>query len=166
MAHITKNANTMLLFLVVLTITFLVGATVFYQTNLASINKRYNEKVGNLRQVEKELNVKIQILEQIREDLKLQTAREETFTEKYTEIRGEKETLESEKTTLESEKESLESSLDKARNDKRLAENRLALEEARAIKLAGDFAECEDDLNDAKNQVDYYYDQLQTCEGN
>ena len=94
MAAIHKNANMMLLFLIVLTLTFLVGATVFYQTNLASVNDKYNDKVDKLKGVEKELNAKIRILEQIREDLKLKTAREETFTVKYTEIRGEKDVCE------------------------------------------------------------------------
>lgn len=154
----------MLLFLIVLTVTFLVGATVFYQTNLASVNTKYNTKVAQLKEVERELNTKIRVLEQIREDLKLKTAREETFTEKYTEIRGEKEELKTEKSTLEQQKRSLEDQLDEAVDRRQEAENLRQLAESRANRLQIDYEDCADDLDTERARLDDCEDQLAVCQ--
>ena len=154
----------MLLFLIVLTVTFLVGATVFYQTNLASVNTKYNTKVAQLKDVERELNTKIRVLEQIREDLKLKAAREETFTEKYTEIRGEKEELKTEKTTLEKAKKSLEDQLDEAVDRRQEAENLRQLAESRANRLAIDYDDCADDLDTEEARLDSCQDDLTICQ--
>ena len=161
MAAINKNANMMLLFLIVLTVTFLVGATVFYQTNLKSVNTRYNDK---LKDVEKELNAKIRILEQIREDLKLKTQREETFTEKYSEVREEKDVLSQEKSTLETQKQSLQSQLDDAITQKKQAESLKQLAESRANRLDIDLDDCQDDLVREEARYDDCSQALIVCE--
>ena len=156
MAYITRNANLILLFCIVLSLTFLIGTTVFYQTNLSRINEEYSTKVTELKGVEKELNTKIQILDQVKKDLKLKSEREESFTQKYTEIRGEKETLAQERDRLAAEKESLQKDVNDAKEAKRQADASAEFERKRSVELSTQ-------LKDAQDEADAYRRQFNGC---
>lgn len=173
MAYINKNANLLLLFLVTLGFTLLVGTTVFYSNNLSKLNERYEEKVDALKQTEKDLNTKLQVIEQIRQDLKLKSEREQTFTEKYTEIRDIKEGLEDEKTRLTRENEALDNEVSAAKSSLKDAQNQLAFEEAKNEQLEQENSECLDDLrheerinDDLRDQISSLNSQLDACQGN
>ena len=109
MSYINRNANLVLLFLIVLSVTFLVGVTVFYQNNYGDITTDYNDKLSMLDKRQKEVDNLKKILEDTRKDLELKGQRESEFTDKFTEIKGEKEQLATAKEQLESSKKSLES---------------------------------------------------------
>ncbi|MBI4450779.1 hypothetical protein HY642_02275 [Candidatus Woesearchaeota archaeon] len=111
MSYITRNANLLLLFLVVLAATFMVGATVYYQQNFDNLNAQYSVKLSQLNNVSKELEQYQATLNKIKADLQLRLAREEEFTEKYTEVRGTKESLEQDKSRLLKDKADLDTSL-------------------------------------------------------
>ena len=51
MSYITRNANLVLLFLVVLIAASLVGATVFFQARFKNINNEYDLKLEELNNV-------------------------------------------------------------------------------------------------------------------
>ncbi len=157
MAYITRNANLILLFCIVLSLTFLIGTTVFYQTNISRLNEEYGTKVDELKVVEKELNTKIKILDQVKKDLKLKSEREESFTEQFTEIRGEKETLAQEKERLSSERDSLEKQLADAKEAKKQAEASAEFERRRNAELTTQ-------LEDARDAEDACQDDLDQCE--
>ena len=112
MSFITKNANLILLFLIMLSAAALVGATVFFQMNFERINTEYNEKLQQLQVVSKELETQQAILSKVKGELTVKTERESELGERFTEVRGEKETLEGQKTKLESQKSQLETELE------------------------------------------------------
>lgn len=124
---------------------------------MSDINAEFNTKVAELRGVEKELNNKIKILDRVQKELKLKSERELSFTEQYTEVRSEKETLESERNTLQSEKDSLKDQLDDAIQDKKSAEAQAEFERRRAAELATD-------LDDARDEAEFYEDKWNECE--
>ncbi|MBI4148225.1 hypothetical protein HY490_02950, partial [Candidatus Woesearchaeota archaeon] len=93
MGFITNNANIMLLFLIVASATILVGATVYFQTNFSHLNAEYNDKLTKLNEVSRELEAQEAILKKVKEELTLKSVRESEFTEKYTNVREEKEQL-------------------------------------------------------------------------
>ena len=164
MAYITRNANLILIFCVVLSLTFLVGTTVFYQTNLSRINEEYNTKVDELKQTEKELNTKIKILDQVKKDLKLKSERETSFTEKFTEIRGEKETIEQERNRLQSEKESLQKEVGDAKEAKKQAEASAEFERKRTIELTSQLDEMTSEKNKYKGLYNKCTGELDACQ--
>ncbi len=68
MGFITKNANLILLLLIMLSATALVGATVFFQVNFERINTEYNQKLQQLQAVSKELETQQALLGKVREN--------------------------------------------------------------------------------------------------
>jgi len=172
MSYVNKNANLLLLFLVTLGFVLLVGTTVFYANNLSRLNDRYEDKVDSLKTVEKDLNTKLKVIEQIRQDLKLKSQREQTFTEKYTEIRDVKQTLQEEKTTLTKEKEGLEGEVESAQRSLKEIKNKLIFEEAKTRDLDDQVTGLESKLRSEERANDQLRDeksslqsQLNTCQG-
>lgn len=161
MSYITKNANLILLFFVVLAITFLVGATVFYESNLARINTKYNEKVDLLKATELELQTRLKQLEQSTQALSLKTEREATFTEKYSNVKEEKDTLEGVKADLEKSKASLESEVESRAREIQSLKGQVAISEAEIAQVKEERDEAEDKyatLNRNFNQVVSQFD--------
>src|SRR3970040_1597200 len=108
MGFITKNANIILLFLIFVSATALVGATVFFQMNFERINTEYNQKIQQLQVVSNELQTQQALLNKIKSELSLKAAREEELGERFTEVKETKEQLETTKAQLERSKEQLE----------------------------------------------------------
>ena len=76
MGFITKNANILLLFLILLSSVALVLATVFFQSNFDKINTEYNEKMAKLEEVSKKLK-------EYTTELTIKEEREKEMTEHY-----------------------------------------------------------------------------------
>ena len=90
---INKNVNLVLLFLVVLAITLMVGTTVYFENSFENVNKKYNDKLTELNKISDQLSTYQVLLNQTKKDLTLKAEREEDFTTKYQDIKGEKEDL-------------------------------------------------------------------------
>ncbi len=134
MGFITKNANVILLFLILVSATALVGATVFFQMNFERINTEYNQKVQQLQVVSTELQTQQALLNKIKSELTLKSAREEELGEKFTEVRETKEQLETQKQQLEKSKEQLETELENTESTLRSTEVELDAK-ADALKI-------------------------------
>ncbi|MBS3175784.1 hypothetical protein J4457_00955 [Candidatus Woesearchaeota archaeon] len=164
MGYINQNANLVLLFLLVLSVTVLVGATVYYQGNFSSINEEYNHKLESLQKLEKELTQKSSVLNKTREELVLKSERESEFTEQFTEIRSQKEVLEGERSKLTSEKESLEGQLDAAQEGLRESQAELTHEKRRVAELQTLNAQLAVEVNYWKEQTASIRSQLNACQ--
>lgn len=125
MAYITRNANIVLLFLILISATALVAATVFFQENFDRVNKAYESAKTNLAEINKDLGAKQQALETIKNELGLKSAREEEFTQQYSTVREQKTQLEGANTQLEQLKNSLETELDETQSTLQSIKNTL-----------------------------------------
>src|SRR3989338_2840442 len=103
MSFINRNANLILLALIVVSAVALTGATVFFQRNFEDVNIRYDGKLAELNDISKQLKSYKEILDQTKEEIELLRVRDEDFTDKFTEVKDEKETLAGNKKKLESE---------------------------------------------------------------
>ena len=157
MGFIRKNANIILLFLLVISSAALIGATVFFQLNFDRLNEEYNYKMTQLSSVSRELQSQQDLLENVKQELSLKTAREEEFSEKYTEVRSTKEQLETAKKSLEEQKEELKADLQQTASQLSTAELEIDSKNERILTLEADIASCEDD-------VDYWKDKHEECE--
>ncbi|MEM2916161.1 MAG: hypothetical protein QXT19_02280 [Candidatus Woesearchaeota archaeon] len=161
MAYITRNANIILLFLILISASALVAATVFFQENFDRINTAYNSKLAQLNQVTKDLEEKQAALEQIKSELTLKAAREEEFSHQYATVKEEKTVLESEKKQLTQVKQSLERELESTENLLQTTKNQLEATKGENERLKADLAEAQADIvalnkkiNDYKNTID------------
>lgn len=135
MSYITRNANLILLFLIVLIATSLVAATTYFQSRFDEINNEYTAKRAQLENVSKELDVYQQILQKAKEELQLKLAREEQFTEQYTEVKTTKEQLEADKARLLKEKKSLEDNLASTRTSLTQAQAEVSSQKLKVSEL-------------------------------
>ena len=111
MGFITKNANIILLFLIMLSAASLVGATVFFQMNFEKINAEYNQKLKQLQVVSQQLEQEQTMLDKIKSELNVKSEREQQLGEKFTEVKTNKEQLETQKKQLETTTEQLQTEL-------------------------------------------------------
>lgn len=170
MAYITKNANILLLFLIVLCAIFLVGLALFSASQINSMNTKYQDKVSKIKEVEEDLQSKIKLLDSVKNELKLKAERETSFTAKYTEVRSEKETLEQERDRLSREKADALKNLASTQNDLVEARNRLAFDEAQIGQLNAKVSQLDSDVRAALSlakerlaQISNLQSQLNTC---
>ena len=163
MGFITKNANILLLFLILISSIALVFSTVFFQSNFDKINKEYTDKMSELQKASSELNTTLQILQNYRQELALKSEREKEFSEQYTVVESEKKKIVSEKEQLATEKQTIESQLNSAKADLTKALNDLASKTTLAANLEDDLTECEADRDDYKAQRDAKENDLNDC---
>lgn len=171
MSYVTRNANIVLLFLVVITVTVLVGATVYYQSNFGSLTSKYQEKVSVLDETKRELKAKQDTLEEIYSELDIKREREEEFTEQYTEVKSTKEKLETQTEKLQKTKKELEDALQQATKDKLEAEKTLQFEKAKVQDLEEERDELKLDLRNEERisrqraeQIQSLQSQLEDCQ--
>ena len=146
MAYITRNANIVLLFLILISAGALVAATVFFQENFDRINTAYSSKLTQLNQVTKDLEEKQAALDMIKNELTMKAAREEEFTSQYTTVKTEKVQLEGEKKQLTQVKQSLE-------NELTSTENQLATTRNQVEVLSGENTRLKTDLSTAQTTI-------------
>ncbi len=154
MAYITRNANVLLLFLILISAAALVAATVFFQENFDRINTAYNSKLTQLNKVTEDLEEKQTALDRIRSELVLKSAREEEFTQQYTEVREEKDVLKEEKDQLTIVKASLETELADTESTLQSTQNSLEAIKGQNEILTVDLARAEGDVKRLKSDKD------------
>lgn len=163
MSYITRNANILLLFLIVLSSTTLVGATVYFQENFNSINTEYNKKLEQLSQVSKDLAVQQELLRRLKEELTLKAAREEEFTEQYTEVRETKEKLAEEKEVLTGTKKKLEQELQTTEQQLESAQEDLRSKESEINNLNNEVTDLKSDVSALQRAVNRKESELASC---
>ena len=156
MAYITRNANILLLFLILISAGALVAATVFFQENFDRINKGYNSKLSQLTEVTKDLEAKQAALDQIKSELTLKSAREEQFTQQYTTVKTEKTTLEGEKTQLDKANKDLTKEVSDVKSSLISAQNALEASQGENALLKVDLAKTQSTVATLKKQNDDY----------
>ncbi len=150
MGFITKNANMILLFLIMLSAASLVGATVFFQMNFEKINTEYNQKLQQLKTVSTQLQAQQALLDSIKGELSVKSEREQQLGQKFTEVKTTKEQLETQTKQLETTKEQLqselqntESTLRDAQEDVEAKKTQIDTLTAQNVDLTSKFSTCE-----------------------
>src|SRR3989338_4134797 len=153
MSFINRNANLILLFLIVGSAVALVGLTVFFQRNFTDVNLRYNEKLGALKNISETLERQQSLVIQAKQELDLLRARDVDFSQKFTSVKETKESLDDERQNL---------LLDKADLTLRLAKSEtnvtILSDESRKFKLLYrnlqvDYSQLESDNDALRNKV-------------
>ncbi len=160
MAYITRNANIVLLFLILISASALVAATVFFQENFDRINTAYSSKLTQLNQVSDDLKEKQSALDQIKTELTLKAAREEEFTSQYTTVKTEKTQLEGEKKQLTQVKQSLEQELESTESELQTAKNALEAAKGEAERLKTELATSQANVIVLDKKIDDYKDEV------
>ncbi len=163
MGFITKNANMILLFLIMLSAASLVGATVFFQMNFEKINTEYNQKVQQLQLISKDLQTQQALLDKIKAELTVKTEREEQLGEKFTEVKTTKEQLETQKVALERSKEQLESELETTESSLRSTQSELEAKKDLVTTLTGENDKLSSQLDVCGDQRDNYKRDKDNC---
>lgn len=163
MGFITKNANMILLFLIMLSAASLVGATVFFQMNFEKINTEYNQKVQQLQVISKDLQTQQALLDKIKGELTLKTEREEQLGERFTEVKTDKEKLETQKSALESAKEHLTSELETTESTLRSTQSELESKKDIISTLQNDNDKLSVQLDVCGDQRDDFKDDKNDC---
>jgi len=163
MGFITKNANMILLFLIVLSAVSLVGATVFFQMNFEKINNEYSQKVQQLQVVSKDLQTQQSLLDKIKSELSIKTERETQLGEKFTEVKTTKEQLETQKAQLETTKEQLQSELENTETTLHSTQNDLEAKKIAITELASEKDDLSSKLSTCTRQRDDYKAQKDAC---
>ena len=171
MAYITRNANILLVFLIVLTAIFLVGIALFATSEINSLNSMYTEKVNSLKDVEADLQSKIKLLDQVKQELKLKQERETSFTQKYTQVKGEKKTVQQSLDRTAAEKKQALDSLASTQNQLTDLNSRLNFDEAQIAQQNAQISQMQSDLRsitqlakDRLSQISTLTSQLNACQ--
>lgn len=154
MGYITRNANVLLLFLILLSAAGLVGATVYFQARFSAINNEYNSKVTQLENISTQLEQYQGILASTKEELAVKGSREEDLTSKFLDVKGEKESIEAERDRLASDKRTLEVSLADKTAKLTTAQNQVAERDASIATLTSEVNELRGDIILLEEQVD------------
>ena len=163
MGFINKNANIILLFLILLSATALVGATVFFQVNFDRINTEYQQKLSQLQSVSTELEAQQILLDKIKQELSLKSEREEVLGEKFTEVKETAQTLEGQKKQLEQTKEQLETELEDTEMVLRDTQSELNSKKDEVETLTSDKAKLATQLDVAEDQREDARDERDSC---
>ncbi len=163
MGFITKNANLILLFLIMLSAVSLVGATVFFQSNFEKITNEYNQKVQQLQTVSKDLQAQQALLDKIKQELSVKTEREEQLGEKFTEVKSTAEQLETQKEQLEKSKDQLESELENTETSLRSTQSELEAKKDIITTMTAENDKLESQVDVCEDQRDDYKAERDTC---
>lgn len=163
MGFITKNANMILLFLILLSSASLVGATIFFQMNFEKINTEYQQKLQQLQVVSKDLQAQQALLDKIKGELSVKVERETQLGEKFTEVKETKEELEGQKAQLERSKEQLETELDTTESTLRSTQTELEAKKDAVKTLTLENDRLQTEINVCEDQSDDYKDERDSC---
>ncbi len=146
MDFIQKNANTKLLFLLLLIALGIVTLTILYQENFKNINTEYQNKVQLLNQTFNELTQTKTAINQTEEELQLKAQREQDLSTQFTGLKDTHKKTITERDELADEKTQL---------DKQLLDTKRQL--AQTLKENGDF---QDQIKSLKDSIRSKLDQL------
>jgi len=165
MGYITRNANIILLFIILIAATALVGATVYFQQRFDSINGEYNSKLVQLQNVSSQLEQYQGILTKAREELVLKGSREEELTTKFTDVKSEKETLAEQNDQLLADKQSLQLNLGQTTSKLTLAQNTITVRDATIVGLNSDIKTLKSKVTHLENTIDCLQSTVDASEG-
>jgi chromosome segregation ATPase len=158
--YITRNANIILLFLILLSAAALVGATVYFQTRFDSINSEYTTKMTQLRNVSTQLEEYQGILNKAKEELQLKGTREEELTTQYTDIKSAKEAILAERDKLASDKQKLTTNLAETTSRLTAAQNTLSQNTQQIISMSTEIAGYKSQITDLNSKITQYKDDI------
>jgi flagellar motility protein MotE (MotC chaperone) len=134
------NVNIGLLILIIAILFCFSAAAIYYQTTFKRVSNEYKVKLSELQKVTSTLlEKKVELAET--------SAKKESLTEKYSDIKSVKETLEDENSNLKKQLDDKKNELIYAKEDLRIAEEDLENQKA----LADSYKKERDDMEDLKN---------------
>ena len=166
MSFITKNANLLLLLLIVVSAIGLVGATVYFQSNFDKINANYQAKLSELNSVSKELQSQKALLDSVKSELTLKSAREEEFTGKYSEVRSVNLNLSQEKESLTLDNDRLQDTANAAQSARQKAESDLGLTQTQLRDTQAKLTSAQADATSYRNSYESCATQLRNARCN
>lgn len=164
MSFINKNANLVLLFLIIISAIALVGATVFFQTRFEDINSEYTQKLEQLRLVSADLEQQQALLNKIKADLNIKNEREQALGEQFTEVKETKELLETQKQNLETRKQELETELEDTESSLQNTQSELEAKKTLVAQLTGEVDTWKAKTNVEENKRKRAEDDLKSCQ--
>ena len=168
MAFITRNASITMLFVIVASLAFLIGTTVYYQVSLLGINAKYETQVATIKDMEQKASQTTSELNKAIQERELRLARGSKFATTYGQLKSEQETAEARRDRLIQEKSDLEAAIlgsqrefvdAKAENVRLEAENHKLL--AVENNLIEDRARKENLLRSLERELDGLKEQLE-----
>lgn len=167
MAFITKNVSVTLLVCIVASLAFLIGSTVYYQTQLHGLNQKYEAKVSALKDLESKATQTTEDLNKALSQRELLLARGTKFGATYGQLKSQQETSEALRDRRHQEKADTEQSIAgsqkefiDAKNLESQTEkenNQLTIQLNQIIEIR---ARKENTLRSLKNELDQIQEQL------
>src|SRR3989338_4693861 len=111
MGVMKRDVNLGLLLLIVAALIMFSGFTVYYQTTFKNVSKSFEIKLKELETITSELEAKRGALNETSTQLQLRKQQEESLSQKFTDVRSEKDQLEADKKKLELELASTKTTL-------------------------------------------------------
>ncbi len=165
MSFINRNANLILLLLIVGSAVALVGLTVFFQRNFTDVNLRYNEKLSALKNISDTLEKQQSLVIQAKQELDLLRARDVDFSQKFTSVKETKESLEDERQKLLLDKADLTLKLAKADTDITKLSDEAKKYSLMYRNLQVDYDKLESDNQDLRNKVNKLEKEITVLKG-
>jgi chromosome segregation ATPase len=166
--YITRNANILLLFLILIAATALVGATVYFQGRFNTINGEYDSKLAQLQNVTTTLQQYQDTLNSAREELQLKGSRETELTAQYTDVKDNLANVTAARNQLITDKANLQISLADTTNQLTTSQNNLALSKATVTTLNTQITSLNNQIKDLDSHISHLDSQvscLQTAAG-
>jgi len=157
MAFMKQNVNLGLLLLIIVVMISFTGFTVFYQKAFEGLSQDYTKRVGEVRNLVSTLQSEKDRLNQTSYQLKLKEEREQSLSEKYTELNAIKEGLVEEKSRLTGELLSTRNQLTQAQAD-------AAAKDVQIGDLNQEVADLASDVRRWKTRTEQAEANLATCE--
>ncbi|MBI4145062.1 hypothetical protein HY493_02545 [Candidatus Woesearchaeota archaeon] len=154
MSYITRNANLILLFLIIIISGSLVGATVYFQDRFTDVNEEYDQKLAELKNVTEQVETYRDVLQKAQLELELKQSREEQFTEKYTETKATAEELAQTKAELEKDVRDLTTQVNSLTLQVTGLQSSLNIEKAKVANLQDDNADLQDKVDCLESTAD------------
>jgi len=111
MAFITRNVSITLLFMIFITLAFLIGSTVSYQVKLVKLNQEYDNKVTTLKEIQDKAAQTTDELNQAIRERELRQVRGTSFQKNYGELKSAQEIAEAMRDRLVQENKDLETAI-------------------------------------------------------
>lgn len=141
-----KNANILLIFLILVNLIFIAGTFVFFQKSYERIYDRTTAKTEYLKQTEADLSVKYKSLQAAERDIRAKLQSEEVTAEHYKQVLGVKQGLESEVVTLDQETKQLNAELASQQSATADMKAKVLLAQARNSQLKSEIGQYNDEL--------------------
>ncbi|MEK6961250.1 MAG: hypothetical protein AABX47_08835 [Nanoarchaeota archaeon] len=106
-----RNANILLIFLILLNLIVITGTFIFFQKSFETIQSRYEAKTDSLNQIEAEVATKYKNLQIAQKEIRAKLQSENVTAARYTEVSALKANLETEAGQLEDQKKQLNAEL-------------------------------------------------------